>query len=155
MIRYQLRCAEGHGFEAWFKDSKAYDKQASKGIVECPMCGSTSVEKAIMAPAVPKKGNTKGANRDYLPAPAPNPEAEARATEVAKEILQAMGKLRDHVEQHCENVGEKFPEEARKMHYGEAEERGIFGDATLEEAKELHDEGITVMPLPGRPDQKN
>ncbi|MGB0670467.1 MAG: DUF1178 family protein [Rhodospirillales bacterium] len=156
MIRYQLSCDHDHSFEAWFKDSKAFDRQQAKGVVECPFCGSTDVVKAPMAPFVAstRKG---GSRRETVPevpsegaARMENAAAEARAGEVAREILQAVDRLRDHVEAHCENVGERFPDEVRSMHYGEKEERPVYGEATLKEARDLLDEGIGVLPLPGR-----
>lgn len=138
MIRYRLKCGEGHGFEAWFKDSKGFDKQAKRGLIECPACGGTSVAKDIMAPAVPKKG---GAQNQY----------EARAEQVAREILKSAEAVRKCVEETCDYVGPDFPEEARKIHHGEAEERGIYGEASLDDARELNDEGIEIRPLPVPP----
>jgi len=141
MIRYQLKCDEGHGFEAWFKGSTAFDKQAKKSLVECPVCGTTDIAKDIMAPAIPKKGSVSQAH-------------EERAEQVAREILDAATKVRDHVEEHCDYVGDQFADEARKIHYGETEERGIYGEATPDDAKELDDEGIQVMALPNIPRKK-
>lgn len=137
MIRYQLRCLDDHEFDAWFRDSKTYDKQAKKSQVICPHCGSSQVVKAPMAPAV-----SKSARRS-------DGAAEVRATEVAEQILQAVTKIRNKVEADCDYVGDQFAEEARRIHYGEADERGIYGEATIEEAMELDDEGIEIMALPG------
>jgi hypothetical protein len=137
MIRYSLKCDEGHGFEAWFKGSDAFDKQAKKGLVECPVCGTTDVAKDIMAPAVPKKGSV-------------TKQHEARAHEVAREILDAVDTIRKHVEDNCDYVGDAFADEARKIHYGETEERGIYGEATPRQAAELTEEGIEVFALPKR-----
>lgn len=138
MIRYRLKCDEGHSFEAWFKDSSAFDKQAKRSLVECPACGGSDISKDIMAPAVPKKG---GVSREH----------EARAEEVAREILQSVGEHRKKVEETCDYVGEAFPEEARKIHYGETKERGIYGEASLDDARDLTEEGIEVHPLPAPP----
>jgi hypothetical protein len=132
MILYQLKCAEGHGFEAWFKDSAAYDRQEKRGEVHCPVCASPEVGKAPMAPRV-------AASRSEIDV------SERRARQVAREILMSMGKLRKHVEETCDYVGERFAEEARAIHYGEKPERGIYGEASREEAKALHDEEIPVQ----------
>lgn len=131
MIVYCLACAEGHGFEGWFKDSASYGAQAAEGKLVCPVCNSRKVEKAPMAPAV---SGTKS-------------KAEPSANELRK-MRQFMSGVRKYVEQNAENVGPKFPEEARKIHYGETEERPIFGEASLAEAKDLIEEGINVAPLP-------
>jgi len=134
MILYQLRCAKHHEFETWFRDSATFDAQSRKGAVECPFCGDTKVVKAPMAPRLAKSHDREA--------------AEGRAREVANEIIQAMARLRRHVEENCEYVGGRFPEEARRIHYGEAEQRGIYGEATREEAVELKEEGVEVYPLP-------
>lgn len=134
MILYQLRCAKHHEFEAWFRDSATFDAQSRKSAVECPFCGDSKVVKAPMAPRL-AKGHASEA-------------AEGQAREVAGKVIQAMAKLRRHVEENCEYVGGRFPEEARRIHYGEAEERGIYGEATREEAVELKEEGVEVYPLP-------
>jgi hypothetical protein len=129
MIRYDLRCANGDEFEAWFGSIADYDSQASQGLVQCPHCGSTHVEKAPMAPAV----------------------RTSRSTEARKERAVAMAmaaKVREHIREKFDYVGDKFAEEARKMHSGVAEERAIWGEATPEEARELSEEGIPAAPLP-------
>jgi hypothetical protein len=130
MIRYQLQCPEDHGFEGWFRSSADYDGQAAKGLLECPVCGSDQVSKAIMAPAV----TTAEAKED-------------RAARMLK-MRQFFTQVRKHVETNADYVGDKFPDEARAIHYGDAEERQIYGEATLADAKELLEEGIAVMPLP-------
>jgi len=133
MISFNLRCDNDHVFEAWFKDSQAFDAQAKKRQVECPLCGDRKVAKAVMAPNIaPSKG--RAAKAEKVPSPA--------------EMRQALVQLREHVEANAENVGDKYPEEARKIHYGESEKRGIYGKATDEEAKELSDEGVEVAKLP-------
>lgn len=131
VIVYSLACAKGHGFEGWFKDSAAYDTQAADGKLVCPVCNSRKVQKAPMAPAV--SGTKK--------------KGELSVTELRK-MRQFVSGLRKYVEDNAENVGRKFPEEARKIHYGETEERPIYGEASLDEAKDLIDEGIEVAPLP-------
>lgn len=131
MIVYSLACAKGHSFEGWFKDSAAYDAQAAERKLVCPVCNSHKVEKAPMAPAV--SGTKK--------------KGEPSAKELRK-MRQFVSGLRKYVQDNAENVGRDFPEEARKIHYGETEERPIYGEASLEEAKDLIEEGIEVAPLP-------
>ena len=133
MIAYSLNCAKGHEFEGWFSSSSAFDEQEKDGKLVCPLCNSRKVKKAIMAPAL---SNAVGKQKS-----APSP-AEMR------KMRQFMTGLRKYVEENAENVGEKFPEEARKIHYGEIEERPIYGHATLDEAADLVEEGIDVAPLP-------
>ena len=157
MIKYALVCASGHDFESWFADSAAYDKQAKRKLVTCPVCGSSKVEKAIMAPRL--SGARK---RDAAPAPiADAPAAPPAAAPVAmispqeQEFRAKLKELRDHLTKNATDVGGKFPEEARKMHYGEKEHRSIYGVASPEEAKELAEEGIEFHPLPVLPDERN
>lgn len=144
MIVYQLVCDEDHSFEAWFRDSKAFDAQAKRGHVECPFCGSTKVAKAPMAPAI-RSSKSADAPRSE------NPPAGEDAPDVSQQILDAVNKIRDYAEANFENVGEDFAKEARKIHAGEAEERGIYGRATEDEARELEDEGVEFVRLPGAP----
>ncbi len=160
MIRYALICRQGHEFESWFQDSAAYDKQAKRGLVSCPHCGSAEVEKAIMAPRL--SATTKRRSKaieapetapEAAPAPAPAPVAMISPQE--REIRAKLKELRDHLTKNADNVGPKFPEEARKMHYGEIEHRSIYGVASPEEAKELSEEGIEFHPLPSLPDERN
>lgn len=160
MIRYALICRQGHEFESWFQDSAAYDKQAKRGLVSCPHCGSAKVEKAIMAPRL--SATTKRRSKaieapetapEAAPAPAPAPVAMISPQE--QEIRAKLKELRDHLTKNADNVGAKFPEEARKMHYGEIEHRSIYGVASPEEAKELSEEGIEFHPLPSLPDERN
>ena len=131
MIVYRLACAQGHDFEGWFKDSAAYDAQAAAGKLVCPVCNSRKVEKAPMAPAV------TGTKSKGEPAP-----------QELRKMRQFVSGLRKYVEENAEDVGRKFPEEARKIHYGESDDRPIYGEATADEARELIDEGIEVAPLP-------
>ena len=158
MIRYSLRCEKDHAFESWFQSSSAYDSQVRRKLVSCPVCGSAKVEKAIMAPRiVGKKGRDNPA-----PDPAPTAPAEAPATESTpllmtqeRELRAKLKELRDHVVKHADYVGEKFPEEARKIHYGDIEHRSIYGEASAADAAELIDEGIELHPLPILPDERN
>jgi hypothetical protein len=151
MIRYNLQCDNSHSFEAWFRNGKAYDAQAKRGLVECPACGSTEVEKAIMAPNVGVKGNRK---RDMAPLRAANPTA-AEQTPSHSELLGLMRRMRAEIEAKAEYVGPKFAEEARKIHYDEAEQRGIYGEATADDAAALKDEGIDFLALPTLPEEQN
>jgi hypothetical protein len=176
MIRYTLACERQHSFESWFQNSTAYDKQAKRGLVTCPVCNSSKVEKAIMAPrlARPEAGELgkaiEAAEAKAVPsAPAPPaPPASASMPPVApgkgtvamtspqeRELRQKLKELRDHITKNASYVGSRFPEEARKIHYGETEHRSIYGEASPEEAEDLHDEGIEFHPLPILPDDKN
>lgn len=163
MIRYSLVCERKHEFEIWFKNSADYDKQSKRGLVTCPSCGSEKVEKALMAPSL-GRGTRKGSSDIAVPAATPPAEAPAPAESKApvammspqeREFRAKLKELRDHITKNAENVGGKFPEEARKMHYGEAEHRSIYGEASPKEAKELADEGIEFHTLPMLPDEQN
>lgn len=144
MIVFDLICGQNHVFEAWFGSSKDYENQKASGLIECPMCFDDDVRKAVMAPSVGRKGNQA---QDVLPA-APGHQM---ATGSMKDMVAIMTKLQRHVESNFENVGQEFPEEARKIHYGETEERGIYGEASPEETKALLDEGVDVFPMPKAP----
>ncbi len=148
MIKYALACEQAHAFESWFPSSDAFETQRKRGFVTCPFCNSAKVEKQIMAPSV--------ARTDKAPAPAA-PEAQPFAvlSEKEREIRAALRALREHVLKNSENVGKGFVEEARKMHYGETEERSIYGEADLAEARALLEEGIDVLPIPVVPDDRN
>ena len=140
MILYELKCANLHQFEAWFRDGLSFDKQAKSGEVECPVCSDTSVVKAPMAPAVAISSRKSVHGQ----------QDQKRANLVAKEILKAVGKVQKHVEENCDYVGERFAEEAKAIHYGESQDRGIYGEATDEEAVELNEENIPVYKVPWR-----
>jgi hypothetical protein len=158
MIRYALLCEKGHAFESWFQDSAAYDNQAKRGLVSCPHCGSAKVDKAIMAPrlAGSRKGAMPIAAPSELPAAAPQDKAPVAMISPQEQELRAkLKELRDHLTQNADHVGAKFPEEARKMHYGETEHRSIYGEASPEDAKALAEEGIEFHPLPVLPDERN
>lgn len=132
MIVFDLKCTDGHVFEAWFRDGETYESQAAAGEVVCPVCGGTKVDKALMAPNLARRS----ADRD---------------AELAAKTMTKLRALRENVEKNCDHVGERFPEEARKIHYGEAEKRSIYGEASLDEARDLHDEGIEFGILPPLP----
>ena len=160
MIRYSLACDKGHAFESWFQSSAAYDKQVKRGLVTCPVCNSAKVEKALMAPRLSgtKKGAPAPAPATDAPAPAPAPATPAPVAMVSpqeRELRAKLKELREHLTKNADYVGQKFPEEARKMHYGEIEHRSIYGEASPDQAKELHDEGIEFHPLPVLPDERN
>ena len=158
MIRYTLRCERDHAFESWIQNSSAYDSQTRRKLVTCSVCNSSKVEKAIMAPQIVSK---KGRDRP-APSPAPAAPAEAPATESTpllmaqeRELRAKLKELRDHIVKNADNVGERFPNEARKMHYGDIEHRPIYGEASPDEARALIDEGVEVSPLPVLPDDRN
>ena len=134
MILYQLACHEGHEFEAWFGDSVSYDAQCESGDIVCPFCGDRDIVKALTAPYVSTKG--------------PSKQGDKRARELAMQILHAADKSREHIENNFEDVGDKFADEARRIHYGETDERDIYGEATTDEADDLTEEGIKVFRLP-------
>ncbi|MGH6725830.1 MAG: DUF1178 family protein [Pseudolabrys sp.] len=156
MIRYALVCDNGHAFESWFADSAAYDKQAKRGLVACPHCNSAKVEKAIMAPRI---AGAKKRPAPAKPAAAAAPEPEktpvAMLSPQEKEVRAKLKDLREQLTKNADHVGASFPEEARKMHYGEAAHRSIYGEASPEEAKRLADEGIEFHPLPILPQERN
>jgi hypothetical protein len=156
MIRYALRCDQGHNFESWFQSSSAYDSQHKRGLVACPLCESVKVEKAIMAPRIARKGNTDKSKQVEAPVTATETATESLVmAPQERELLAKLKELRDHVVKTADNVGNKFPEEARKMHYGDIEQRAIYGEATSEEARDLIEEGVDVAPLPVLPGDRN
>lgn len=147
MIRYDLRCAGGHDFEAWFASSAAFDRQAEAGLVTCALCGSADVAKALMAPRLTARGN-KAKTGGAAPAGPAAPMAAPGPAEKMRRMLEA---LRKEVETNSEYVGGRFAAEARSMHLGEVEQRAIHGEATREEAKSLIEDGVPVTPLPFLP----
>ncbi|HTR84564.1 MAG TPA: DUF1178 family protein [Reyranella sp.] len=161
MILYRLRCSKGHEFESWFKDSKTYERQEKKSLIGCALCGDAKVTRALMAPRLGTKGNKKAEVATQVPAPVPatpTPEQQqaeqkmaALARHMPTELREALLKVRAEVEKNCEHVGEKFAEEARKIHYGESDKRGIYGETTDEEAEALAEEGIEFGRLPWIP----
>ena len=160
MIRYALRCERDHTFESWFQSSSAYESQVKRKLVECPTCGSTKVEKAIMAPRIVSKKGRDAAPVPAAPVPAPAPEVippgpTSLLMAQERELRAKLKELRDHIVKNADDVGERFPTEARKMHYGETEHRPIYGEASIEEARELIEEGIEVAPIPVLPYDRN
>jgi hypothetical protein len=165
MIRYSLVCDDKHEFDVWFKNAADYDKQKKRKLVTCPACGSSKVEKALMTPSL-GRGAKKGARAEApsaesataetpMPVPTENKTPVAMMSPQEREFRTKLKELRDHLTKNAENVGGKFPEEARKMHYGEKEHRSIYGEASPQDAKELAEEGIEFHPLPMLPDERN
>jgi len=128
MILFDLLCSDDHRFEGWFKSGETFDTQIAAGEVTCPVCGDTAVHKALSAPALLK--------------------GSSRADGIAVKLREAMAELRQRVIDKCDYVGDRFPDEARSIHYGEKEERPIYGEATPDEAKDLREEGIEVVAIP-------
>ena len=141
MIRYDLVCENEHFFESWFKDSKSYQKQLDANEIVCAECDSSNISMSLMAPGIPKKTNTKYSN--------------VIANSSSRSINDAIRKIRDEIKKNSEYVGDQFPEEARKIHYNEAEMRSIYGKASKKEITELADEGIDIIQIPEIPDDKN
>ena len=137
MIRYALQCDQDHAFEGWFSNSEAYDDQAARGLVECPFCASREVRKQIMAPAVAGTKKTR-------------PAADAPPA-LQTMMMEAMAKVREHVEENFDYVGDAFAREARDIHEGRSEQREIYGEATHEEVRRLKEDGVPVAPLPPKP----
>jgi hypothetical protein len=148
MIRFALSCDQGHGFDAWFSSGASYDEQAEAGVITCPDCGSDRVEKAPMAPAV-LRGKARSTAED-----GPEPGGKPREGE-GRQTYAVLESLREHLQANADDVGKAFPDEARKIHYGEAEARSIYGEASLEEAKALQEEGVPVLQLPPLPKERN
>ncbi len=166
MIRYALACDNGHDFESWFPSGAAYDEQVTRGLVECPACGSRAVEKRIMAPALGKRAAARSEDANAAapsPPEAPQPQTQQPQTQQPVAILsereQAMRAMlravREHVTKTADYVGPGFAEEARRMHYGETEHRSIYGEANPRDAKALMEEGIEVHALPFAPEDRN
>jgi hypothetical protein len=160
MIRYHLRCEHGHAFDSWFQSSSAYESQEKRRLVNCPACGSAKVERAIMAPQIVSKKGRDIAAPEPVPAAAPATDVAAPASTPLmmaqeRELRAKLKELRDHIVKNADNVGERFPNEARKMHYGDIEHRPIYGEASPDEARALIEEGVEVSPLPVLPEDRN
>ncbi|MEM7442067.1 MAG: DUF1178 family protein [Pseudomonadota bacterium] len=134
MISFNLRCANGHGFEAWFKDSATFDAQQASGEIACPICGDEQIVKAPMAPRIGK--------------PTPSSAAEEKMAATITKMREQLVEMRKQVEEKCEHVGPRFAQEARRIHFGEVEHRDIYGEATEEEAEELEEEGVEFARVP-------
>ncbi len=156
MIKYALHCEKAHEFESWFPSSDSYEAQRSQGFVSCPVCGSTRIDKALMAPQVARKDRrAEPVAVAGPPVPAPLPEPVAMVSPVEQELRAKIRELREHLVKNADHVGDRFAEEARKIHYGETEHRSIYGQATPDEARELAEEGIEFHALPVLPDDRN
>lgn len=141
MIRFSLHCDKAHEFEGWFRDNADFDIQSKRGLVDCPVCGSHNVSKSLMAPAV-----STGRKKEKM--------ALAASAE-QKRMMGELKKLAEKMRENADYVGDKFAEEARKIHFGETEQRGIYGEATAEEAKGLIEDGVEFLPIPTFPDDQN
>lgn len=139
-MKFQLQCDNQHDFEAWFRSNDDFEKQQHQSLLECPMCGSHNVSKTLMAPSV-----STGRSKDKI--------AVASGQAAQQQMMAKMMEFAREVKSKAENVGEKFPEEARKIHYGESESRAIYGNASTEEVSELVEEGVEIVPLPDVPDE--
>ncbi|KAA2235036.1 DUF1178 family protein [Salinarimonas soli] len=155
MIRYALACDQAHAFESWFPSAAAFDAQAARDLVSCPVCGSARVEKQIMAPSIGRRDKAE-AQPAAMAAPQPDPpQPLALLSEPERALRALIAAVREHVTKTAENVGERFADEARKIHYGEADERSIYGQASPDEVRALLDEGVEIQPLPVTPDDRN
>lgn len=150
MIQFSLTCGDQHRFDAWFRNAQAYDEQRAQGIVTCPICGSTEVDKALMAPNVARPTTDKTASTA-----APPSIAATKAHPRQAEIMAMLREIRRRVTSEADYVGNRFAEEARKIHFDEAEARGIYGEATQDEVAELLEDGIDFLPLPDLPEEAN
>jgi hypothetical protein len=159
MIRYSLRCERGHAFESWFQSSAAYESQEKRKLVSCPSCGSVKVERGIMAPQIVSKKGREVAVAEpaasAVPAEMTTTESTPLLMSQERELRAKLKELRDHITKNADNVGERFPNEARKMHYGDIEHRPIYGEASPDEARALIEEGVEVSPLPVLPEDRN
>ncbi|AWK86172.1 DUF1178 family protein [Azospirillum thermophilum] len=177
MILFELKCPSDHRFEAWFRNGAAYEEQAAAHQITCPICGDSTITKAPMAPRIakglgrkdkaeqpPAAGPVPAAPAAPVPVPVPVPAGEGQnrlaslpvpsndaQRQAVAEVMRQLGELRRVVEQNCDYVGERFAEEARRIHYGETDPRGIYGEATAEEVEELRDEGVTFQRIPWLP----
>ena len=155
MIKYSLVCDAAHEFESWFPGSESYEEQARRGFVECPHCQSTKVSKAIMAPNVARKDRDAAPAEPATPAPPAAPQPVALLDEKQQHLRAMIRDLHEKIVASSDDVGESFPEEARKMHEGETPARSIRGKASFEEARALLEDGIPVLPIPDLPEERN
>lgn len=161
MIRYTLICDSAHEFESWFASSGSFEEQAKRGFVTCPVCDSAKVERAVMAPAVartdrgPRPAEPEAAAPAPAPAPSPAPQPAALMGEKELAFRAMLTALHEHVAANAEPVGKRFAEEALKIHHGETENRAIYGEASAEDARMLHEEGVEFLPLPRLPEGRN
>ena len=153
MIKYDLQCDQDHKFDSWFRSSADFDEQLARGLATCPMCGSGALSKRLMAPGIPSKSNREISPPSQLPVQ--TAPVAAALTEPQEKMVEMIREFRAAVVENADNVGDKFADEARKMHYGETETRSIYGRASGQDAKDLSEEGIDVHPLPLLPEDRN
>lgn len=159
MIHYQLRCGASHDFDGWFRDSAGFEDQARRGLLECPSCGDRHVARAMMAPALARTGKIQPGAAEIVTAPpgqavavsAPPSQIAVAGEQLPAQLRAALQRMRSEVERHCDYVGPRFAAEARRIHNGEADARGIYGEATAAEAEALADDGVTVSRIPWLP----
>ncbi|MCF6320894.1 MAG: DUF1178 family protein [Rhizobiaceae bacterium] len=153
MIKYSLSCENKHDFEGWFSSSSDFDTQKKRGLVTCPLCDTSKIDKTLMTPSLSTgrqlSKTSSQTQRDATLA------TNTKMPPESAELIKQLRNFRDNIQANAENVGKKFPEEARKIHYGEADKRGIYGQASKEEVRDLVDEGVEVMPLPTLPEDTN
>ncbi|HEX4369152.1 MAG TPA: DUF1178 family protein [Rhodopila sp.] len=152
MIHYQLRCGQAHGFDGWFKDSASFEKQAKRGLIECPECGGTDIERALMAPALGRREAVPAVvETSPPPTPPAAPPENVAAVRLPARMVAALQRMRAEVEKNCDYVGPDFADQARAMHRGEAEPKSIYGETSDEQAESLAEEGISVARIPWVP----
>lgn len=152
MIHYTVACSAGHAFDGWFKDSAAFDVQADRGLIECPECGGSNVTRALMAPAIPRKGKqAKRIETEVTPPPVLPPAPETAVTGLPDQMRAVLQRIRAEVERTSDYVGPGFADEARRIHRGESDKRNIYGESTPAQAEALADEGIEVSQIPWVP----
>lgn len=146
MIRFSLHCDHGHEFEGWFRDNADFDRQSERKLVACPVCNSAQVQKSLMAPAVSTSRSKEQVAKEQV---------ATAMDQVQKQVLEQMRELSRKVRENADYVGDQFAEEARKIHFGETQARGIYGEASKEDVHSLIEDGVDVMPLPVFPEDKN
>jgi hypothetical protein len=154
MIHYHLQCGADHGFDGWFKDSASFEKQAARGLLECPVCGDVKVVRALMTPSVPKKGRELvpvAAKPPASPAASPPGPVAVAGPRMPDHVRAMLMRMRQEVERNCDYVGEDFSEEARRIHNGESSRRGIYGEASSDDVEALAEDGIEVARIPWLP----
>jgi hypothetical protein len=150
MIHYQLRCSTDHGFDGWFKDSASFEAQAKRRLLECPICGDPKVERALMTPSVPKKGHA-AARPPAKAKPKPEPPTAVGGERMPDQLRSMLQRLRGEIEKNCDYVGPEFAAEARRIHNGESRKRGIYGEASPDDAESLAEDGIEIANIPWVP----
>ncbi|MGH7068957.1 MAG: DUF1178 family protein [Acetobacteraceae bacterium] len=148
MIHYQVRCQAGHEFDGWFKDSATFDRQIKRGLIECPVCGDANVGRALMAPALPRAAAAPSPPESPAMPPAEQTAKAVSGPPMPDQMRAVLQRMRSEIESKCDYVGPAFADEARRIHRGESSRRGIYGEASSEEAQSLHEEGISVARIP-------